>query len=319
MPKKHFSEFGINMYLDRIAILQQQNFNLLSKTNYFSKEDPCHIYFVGMRPRISIDIDNFKVDKKEISFQFKIQDKDRFKIIPFVIPNDTCTTNIEIKSEYPYTYFDFYFNDQLNLQTNAAIYLQHLMQHHNSTPLDCLDLDILYIGQSFGQNGERQAPERLLSHSTLQGIYAEAISKNPDNEIWIALTSFKQINLMAFNGRGKYTDGELKKDNDRFSHVFNKLNYEGINEQQKINFTEAALIKYFQPPYNKIYKDSFPNPAHITYSECYDLDINSICIELDTYDKTSCRFYSEKTGKKIRHMEKYSLHSREIRLSMFCL
>lgn len=78
-------------------------------------------------------------------------------------------------------------------------------------------------------------------------------------------------------------------------------------------------IKYFQPPYNKIYKDTFPNPAHKTYSECYELDINSICIEMHTLDMINCRMFSEKVEKSHSHYETYLLHSKEKRKSIFQL
>jgi hypothetical protein len=95
------------------------------------------------------------------------------------------------------------------------------------------------------------------------------------------------------------------------------LNWEGINEQQKINFTEAALIRYFEPPYNKVYKDSFPNPAHVTYTECYDLDVNAVCIELQTFEKANFCLYSEKARAAPWHMQNFPLHSPQDRKSMF--
>jgi hypothetical protein len=76
-----------------------------------------------------------------------------------------------------------------------------------------LDLKVLYIGQSYGVEGARTAPDRLQSHSTLQGIYSEAIIKNPDCEVWFILTSFEQIDeTMKVSEEDKIKDTEhLKK------------------------------------------------------------------------------------------------------------
>jgi hypothetical protein len=120
-----------------------------------------------------------------------------------------------------------------------------------------------------------------------------------------------------FDGRTKFSDQEKAKDKKRFQHVYSTLMGEGINEQQKINFTEAALIRYFEPPYNKIYKDTFPNPAHSTYSQCYELDINSICIELQTSELVNCQFFSSTIPKAPWHMKDFQLHSKAERRSMF--
>ncbi len=248
---------------------------------------------------------------------FKIQRRDQFEDLSIRIglDNNIWQPGLEIKSEYPYRMFQLYRDGELLLNAKVYTFLQ-LFQFNEQQ--DFIDFEVLYIGQSYGVDGARTAPDRLISHSTLQGIYAEAMDKNPDSEIWLALASFDQFNLMMFDGRSSFTDEERESDKERFSTAYDKLNWDGgISDQQKINFTEAALIRYFKPPYNQIYKDSFPNPAHSTYTECYDLDINSVCIELNTGDIVNCRFYSEAVPKVNWHMKDFALHSKEERRAMF--
>ncbi len=225
------------------------------------------------------------------------------------------SSDITIETQYPFSIFYFKKNNERILRCNSAVFLQSIPRYY--TNADFLDLEILYIGQSYGVEGARTAPDRLKNHSTLQGIYAEAIQKNPDSEIWLALTSFKQINLMMMDGFTDFSKEELDADEKRFKAVHHRLNYEGINEQQKINFTEAALIKYFQPPYNFEYKNTFPNPAHTTYEECYELDINCIAIELNTIETINCHVYSEAANNRFMHMHHFPLHSSAERKSMF--
>ncbi len=227
------------------------------------------------------------------------------------------TVDVKLISEYPYNWFRLTSNGETIVDAQAAVYLQTVLKY--PTSLDCLDLDVLYIGQSYGVNGARTAPERLKSHSTLQGIYAEAISMNPDSEIWLALASFEEIIITKFDGRTKFSESERAEDEVRMPIVLNKLFLEGLSEQQKINFTEAALIRYFQPKYNVIFKDNFPNPAHGSYSECYDLEINTICIELNTMEMIKCKMYSDVVKRAPRHMHTFTLHSSEDRKSMFDL
>ena len=56
---KHCSEFEINMFLDKYQILQQQELKWVSKLEIFSKNEPCNIYFILKRPRITIDPEYF--------------------------------------------------------------------------------------------------------------------------------------------------------------------------------------------------------------------------------------------------------------------
>ncbi|WP_305952671.1 hypothetical protein [Emticicia oligotrophica] len=315
MTKRLPTEFAINMCLDKMMILQQTELNEVSQLNYFDNNSPCHLYFIGKRPRVIVDKDSFKVKEEYIEMNFKIQKENDFENLPLKFENNLKGPKIDFKTSYPYNTFQILDNDELVMSAKVSPFLQSILHYPHKK--DFLDFEVLYIGQSYGVEGARTAPDRLVSHSTLQGIYAEALSNNPDSEIWLALASFSQINLIMFDGRTKFTEEEKDADKERFKSVYDKLNWEGINEQQKINFTEAALIKYFQPPYNKIYKDSFPNPAHSTYSECYDLDVNSVCIELNTSENVNCQFFSSTIKKAPWHMKDFLLHSNEDRRSMF--
>ncbi len=312
MTKRLPTEFAINMYLDKMIILQQSELKYVNQFNYFDKYSPCHIYFVCRRPRLTINPNKIKVTKKYIELAFCIHSEKGIEEREFKFINNLETEDVKLESKYPYNKFKLLTSkgEQL-LDAKVAPFLQTLIR------ADFLDLEVLYIGQSYGVDGARTAPDRLTSHSTLQGIYAEAISNNPDSEIWLALTSFTQINITMMDGRTEFTEEELSEDDKRRPKVLEILNWEGINEQQKINFTEAALIKYFEPKYNKVYKDTFPNPAHKTYSECYELDINAVCIELQTVEMINCYMYSEKVKKKPWHIHRFLMNSTDERKSMF--
>lgn len=315
MSKRLPSEFAINMMLDKVAILQQGDLEAINSLNYFNNESPCHIYFICKRPRVSIDKSRITATEQYIELFFKIQREESFEEFSFKIENTFKTTDISIESKYPNTRFQLLVNGEFILRASVAVFLQQFYQYLEKG--DFLDLEVLYVGQSYGVEGARTAPDRLKSHSTLQNIYSKSIQNNPDCEIWLVLTSFSQINLMMFDGRTEFTEEERENDKERFQKVYDKLNWEGINEQQKINFTEAALIKYFEPPYNKIYKETFPNPAHATYSECYDLDVNAVCIELQTFEQANFCLFSQKIKSAPWHMENFPLHSPEERKSMF--
>src|SRR5690606_31094946 len=70
-----------------------------------------------------------------------------------------------------------------------------------------------------------------------------------------------------------------ERDTERLLHLMR--NPSKFTLKQRTNFTEAALIKYFKPEYNSIYKNNFPDRNHNTYTECYDLDVNMVSVEIN--------------------------------------
>lgn len=309
---KYISEFALNMHMTHDMLIQQEDLDKVGDMGYFDEYNPCHIYLICKRPRIILNPVDFKVGNGKILFPFQVQRQNKFENI-YVEMEYNDNPDIVLTSEYPHT---FYYlkksNGELLQEGKAALLFQSLHRQYSSI----IDLEVLYVGQSYGVEGARTAPDRLKSHSTLQGIYSEAISKNPDSEIWLLLTSFDQILLTMMDGRVKASPEERAMDTDHLKKVTKTVLVDGLNEQQVINFTEAALIRYFQPPYNIFYKDTFPNPAHKTYPQCYDLDINSICLELDT-EGINCKLFSEVVDSCWLHMPKFFLHSRKERRDMF--
>lgn len=310
--RKHPTEFGIIMGLTHTMVLQQDELKRVAEFDYFDSNHPCHIYLICRRPRISIDPENFLVNSEKLEVSFKIQVKDKFRKLRIDIPNGFGTTDIKLITEYPYNSFQLLIEGELSGEFKSALFLQH----SENQPSGYLDLEVLYIGQSYGVEGARTAPDRLQSHSTLQGIYSAASTKNPDYEIWLVLTSFEQLLMTSMYGAAGVDEEVWSKDGEHIKKVTKAVLDDGLKEQQVINFTEAALIRYFQPPYNIEYKESFPNPAHVTYSECYELDINSICIEMDTED-INCRLFSATVPIKWVHMHRFFLHSKADRKCMF--
>ena len=270
--------------------------------------DP-HIYVIGRRPRIMLNPESVKVQQDRVSGEFMKQLKDHLVSIPFDAPNRLGTHSVRLKCEYPYTEFAFLDdNGEPILHGKSAILLGTLGTKY----WEHLDLEVLYVGQAYGKEGSRTSADRLKQHETLQGIYAEAIRRSPDQEVWIVVSEFEPLLLGSIDGRAKEFATTTEDDDEHIKTVTSTQ----ITEQQMINFTEAALIKYFQPPYNKIFKDTFPNPAHSTYSECYDIDLNMVCVELQT-EELRLRLWSEAVQPDWIHFCSFPLHSREERQYMF--
>lgn len=304
VSRKYISEFGLNMVNGYRVLLQQDNLDQIDQAGI----EP-HIYFVTRRPKITLEPKSVKFTDDKVTGVFQKQIKEKLIPIPFETKNFLGTSNVSLRCDFPYTEYSVEDNNH-NVITHGKCAL--LLASLSTEYWKHLDLEVLYVGQSYGKDGSRTASERLKSHSTLQGIYAEAIKNSPDQDIWLILSTFEPLLLESIDGRSKNYATTMEEDSEHIDEVLNT----NITEQQQINFTEAALIRYFQPPYNKIYKDSFPSSAHSTYSECYDIDLNMVCVEVQTKD-LGLALWSKSVAPHWIHFCSFPLHSKKDRIYMF--
>lgn len=271
---KFSTEGLITMSLDEYFILQQtelENFEKLKKNRILPN---FNIYFILKRPKVTFNVEKTVISKKIITLEFFVQLKNHKEKRIIDLRNPFDSTNIKIDSSFPYSEFTI-FNDENKFSYNCGTFLDEI-QRIRPIEDNELDYEVLYIGQSFDENGKRDAVDRLKSHSTLQKIYSDSISKNPDSDIWLMLCNFQKSNIISINGLINSTESDENEE----QRIMNFLKT-NISEKQIINYTEAALIKTFKPKYNKEYKNSFPSINHQSYDECYKLDINTIIIIME--------------------------------------
>jgi len=176
---------------------------------------------------------------------------------------------------------------------------------------DYLDLEILYIGQAYGDKGKRNALDRLKSHSTLQEIQADVLSHDPDSDILLLIVEYAPpfLNTM-FNPFNPKFSG--KEDDEHLLAILRKK----YMESRLVTLAEAGLIRYFNPAYNLVYANSFPSTNMKSLEECYDLDILALSVEIDT-EILGLNIYSKQTERKCHHLAIYSLHPTEERTNYF--
>lgn len=325
--RKYLTEFGLHMRASNIYIVQQDTLEILNELEISDENEkfqinPCHIYMITRQPRIILDTESSKIEGQFIKGRLKIQQKDTYKYIGFEYPIPSDSYDLSIYCHYPYT--EIILKDDQGTErvrfTSKKILAdmmkttQYSANSNTREFLELISFEVLYIGQSFGREGSRTALDRLLKHETLQKIYSKSINQSPDQEIWLFLLNFEQTKIITIDPLQEYYGTSLDENNRHLEKAF----LEEISEEQKINFTEAALIRYFQPEYNKIYKINFPSSEHKTYSECYELDINTISFEIET-QRTGCIIKSTQVPPKWVHSAEFPLHSSEERKSMLDL
>lgn len=309
---RNFIEYGIVMNMNKISICQQDDLDKGIIEREYNEEYPCHIYFIIARPRITIVPEKCEF-KKLIKLVFRIHINTEYleKEVLFDPPTNIDLSNVSIKSDYPFSTFRIIVdNQELLFAKSSVYYTMHLRNHP-----DEINAELLYIGQSYGKEGERKVSDRLKNHSTLQKIYSEISQKNPDKEIWLNLLSFEQIMHTSFDGLSG-TSKKQKDDVKIVSNVMNKFVNKKLNEKEIINFTEAALIKYFKPKYNIMYKDIFPSIDHKSYKEAIELDINCVAFQLDT-ECINLKLYTEAVQPNFSNMVTYTFKSKQGKKNLF--
>lgn len=306
------TEYSFHRFLNGCVLLQQEN--LKNFQDYVEGwEVGYHIYMICRRKRVTIVPERFRVNDGIMYMTFKFHDQDIFIEKQLKFQHYEKTDNFTIESSYPYSQFKIYYEGKKYQEAKASLFIQKFF------PADIwvLDLEVLYIWQAFWKDGERTAVDRLGSHSTLQKIYSDASVNNPDSEIFILLCNFSESQIMLMNGQWIYSDTDIRESDTLVSNAISSL-HGGMNEWQVINITEAALIKYFQPYYNVHFKKIFPSMKH-DYHDFYNLDFNSIGIELNTEETLNCKLYSDVTDRTFYHFETYVLDTWDSRQDMFDL
>jgi hypothetical protein len=309
-PRKYRIEHGLNMVADRMLLLQGSLLSGLEDDAPFGPDHPLHIYFVLQRPRLALAPKSVTACERSFHGVLTRQVGDTFEEYPFQVANEYGVTSATMESEYPHT--EVTVHDGRGGPRRYAAVSQVAMAIPRLAHLT--DLEVLYVGQAYGAEGERTAISRLKNHSTLQNIYAEALTRSPDSEVWLLLVEFAPTVMFTIDGQTKDVLTSMEDDLAHTREVFRRP----ISEQQSINFAEAALIRYFQPRFNELFKRTFPNPAHATYSECYDVDLNTLIVELDT-EELGTRLWTNGAPVNHQHFARFNLHNSEMRRDMFHL
>ena len=312
--------FGVEsflvMYLNKYQFVLGSDLENYAKSNEtFTNGYPCNIYFILRRPKVTIDPDSVKINGNKADFDLIIHHHINGGIAPMSIILEKAKSEINFHTQYPYNLFTFSDKNGVLFGARPGTLIDSSLIQNNFD-LQILDYEILYIGQAYGNDGKRTAIDRLSSHETLQKIYTHSLSQNPDSDIWVMLTNFSQESFLMSAGSDltKVNEKDTKIEDAKVEHFFSNKGFL-ISEKQKINFTEAALIRYYQPKYNIEFKDSFPSSKHKSYSECYSLDIKALTVEIDT-SENSRKIYTEKSGRKEHHIKMFEFNSDADRVSL---
>lgn len=276
----------------------------------------CHIYLICKAPRVTINPAIFSIEGNLTRGVLERKFNGKLSSIPFQFPlsiHPSYKTQLNLStvqvSNYPHRTLEAQDISGEKFYWPAIYIARHMLK---SMPTLC-DFEVLYVGQSFGSNGNRNAIHRLKSHSTLQKILADVHSSHPDDEVFLSLFAYKPyVNHYYMDGLNNDAEIKGEEDLDRLADI----NSRPLSIREQISLAEAGLIKYFQPHYNEVYKEKFPNESQKLLKNCYNLDISALSVEIDTTEIES-RLYSQNAPPKNHHIIKIDLHDTSKRRSFF--
>jgi hypothetical protein len=314
---KYATEATVNVTLKPYRICQEDEFGTLQQLGFDEDLKYYNIYLVCQRNRIGIKQEYIKTDENSIDLRFEVWEKDEKFVVSFGLENQFETTDLTIKSEYPYTYFELKNNSGETVYADKPSYILDNSHDDNSRfkiipRPSFLDLEILYIGRAT-RNSSKPVIDRLVGHNKLQEAYLHANRSSPDKEIFIVLCAFVAGAHIFKSGTIKTKKEFEEKDKDRLNNfISGKLK---LTAKEEASLAEAALIKYFQPKYNKHHKSTFPTPKNLSYNIIYKLDIKSILLCL----KTELHFFTETVNSNNKHLITFPLNTDADRKDFFDL
>lgn len=284
LEKKTFDiEHAMNIYADSCCTFPAEYiYDESVLQQYESIIKSCHIYIIGYLSRATL----IKIEQEDnkLTFEYKISG---------------CTQFI---------YLDLPNNYTLIFE-NAEYYVQDDKGHKRIIPEDrisselsqYLEFDVRYIGQAYGKNGKRNALDRLLKHETLQKI---SLSQRPANTTLSLLLLQVEPNTQILTAMNPFARNQ-DVDGIRIKAGLDKLL--NTNEQEIISLYEAALIRYFNPQFNKEFKNSFPSTNLKVLQDCYKKDFSAVFAEINV-DGLPFKIGSEKIPVSNEHLAIHYLH-----------
>ena len=321
MKGKYRAEAGLSVYTATTIFPIEKLKEMTTKNNVDS-----HIYAILAIDEYYLNLEKTTKTADAIHFVVRrIGEKgpEDISLSPFRCSPDVDHTAIEIVSKYPYNQFSLLVKDESYLKNHPkfrdlpiALIANNLTDFLRTEPDTRQKFEVLYVGQAYGTDGTRTSLDRLADHTTLQTILSEKGIYYPNKHIYIMVMEVFERMVMLFDG---VTKSVTKNDAETTQHIKDVIS-DLPHEKQVVNITEAALIYHFNPPYNERLKNNFPNLKAKGYRQYFDLDYNSISVELnlDFDSGRSIELYTDKASVRSSFdFIRYPLHNEKDRKNMF--
>lgn len=255
----------------------------------------CHIYLIGAVPQV--DFVGARQEGQQLITLYEVAGEARE--LEWPIP-----TGFSL-GEGPEGWYLMGADGSRIFPDDQDVIFQRLNNEQNA-----IGFKVLYIGQAYGKDGSRNALDRLLKHETLQKISLQGLP--PGYRLNLLLLEIEPGNRMytSFHPQAEVKDHGTARISSGLDKLFD------TDEVERITLYEASLIRYFQPRYNKEFKNSFPSTNMKVLADCYDKDFSALVAEI-CIDELPFKLFSDSIAIKQYHTVVHDLHDDESRKMFF--
>ena len=208
--RKYLSEFGLGVYTSLKTMVPVEKLDEVDRSNAY------HIYMILSRPRTTINPKSIHSSSKGITLKLLVHNQDEIEehmVENFVVIPGADYSKVECRCSHYDEHLEIKYDIKDMLKVNNKIRNKKEKEYTDEEivkifekpiilesdlilkevlrrKLQSMKMEVLYIGQSYGKNGERTALDRLSSHSTLQKILIDCHSKYRDKRIYVLLLQF---------------------------------------------------------------------------------------------------------------------------------
>lgn len=246
VTRKYVTEYDLQLSIMIRSVLPAKELY----TDDAESEDPRNLYLICKQPKVVIRPDG--VESKSVT----VDGRDLLLFRGTATQLSSGPSDVEFaiwtESDDPLKWTSSPPYDNYEIRTNSGAVFKEgncaLLQIEGGKWSGGLwGLSVVYVGQSFGKSGEKDAVERLRKHSTLQRIVTEA---KDGEQVWILTASvFDRQAMIESNGRVEVSVSE-DEDDEHIATVSSFIESDTFTDKLSVDIAEACLIAYFQPAYN---------------------------------------------------------------------
>ena len=301
--RKYASEMSLVIATADAFVVRAQELEKIGRPD----DPPCHLYITSTRPKLSIHPDSIQWSDSHMLGVLRIQRADRYEEFP-ITAGHNFGTGLAWESSWPYE--EFAVRNEADEVVFGGVVANLSVFTPEGWPKDAAYMDVMYVGQAYGQAGERTAWDRLKTHGTVQKILAECPA---DKAVWLSLVTIFDIQLIT--EMMPSTGEERVSDQDDLRHVqsvWKRVHDRGFADREAVALAEAGLIRYFQPSYNDRLKYNFPARKQVPLDTARDMDLHGLVVELQS-DESGMLYRSETREPTYAHFAGFVIHLDEDR------
>jgi len=270
--RKHTTEVTLILTVGLCFLGRQQDFAKMP----LSEEDAeqLHLYVVARRPLVRIQPQSVEFTDDEVRFVVGLQNGESFSEFPMNMGHP-FGSGATWESEWPYDEFSIRRSGGEVCLSGTVAQLSSVIPEW---PLAARVLEVVYVGQAFGKDGERTAWDRLKSHATVQRILAETPR---DQQVWIAMAAVTDVQMTYEIVPGPTATSD-EEDNRHVASIISAVERGDFREKEAVALAEAGMIRYFQPEYNDRLKHRFPARNSVPLETARGLDVHGLVVEIQS-------------------------------------